>query len=479
MPPSNGVSDSTSAYCEQPFRTETISKPQYHDALYYKFLPRTFDPIIVLELPMENERFSDPHEAIIFARENSTFYKRLYQSVPDEEPALEDVPVIYPDDYWESANNDLSSVMTGPFTNGKTYCTSGPSDKLEIVHLSKEEGFEISRTRCNLWARTLNFDKAKRIAYIMSPHDIRISFWDTLNISSGMLLPKDAIQLFISNEKMPSKIAEEVERFQPYLLFGSLPDMFRLSEYLVESHIALPSVRTILYQGKTVPKHINISLHAGFPNARLYAPLYDKPQIGPLATPGPISTGKNLDIDPIYRVSSCVAVLEIVADDGVAIKEPGIKGNVVITHLVRRLQPLIRFPVGDVAEWLDYNARIFRYCSQAPTKIKIANTTLDCSTLKDIIRGVTETDVSGRFQCVLRVQDGRQKLVLRLAYPKPQEAGEIRHKIEKALWNTSSSWKSDRQADVILNLRLEWVDSGQLTCDWETGEILEVVDERS
>ncbi|KAI1799592.1 hypothetical protein F4811DRAFT_568061 [Daldinia bambusicola] len=428
---------------------------------------------------MEKERFSHPCEAIFFARERSPFYKHLYQSISDEEPALEGVPVIHPDDYWESANNDLSNVMTGPFTNGRTYCTSGPSDKLEIDHLSKDEGFQISRARCDLWARTLDFNKIKRIAYIMSPHDIRISFWDTLNISSGMLAPKDVVQLFISNEKMPSKIAEEVERFQPYLLFGSLSDMFRLSEYLVESHIALPSVRTILYQGFIVSRDINMSLHAGFPNARLYAPLYDKPQIGPLATPGPILTGKDRDIDPLYRVSSYVAVLEIVTDDGVAIKEPGTKGNVVITHLVRRLQPLIRFPVGDVAEWLDYNARIFRYCGKASTKIKIANTILDCSMLKDIISNVTNTDVSGRFQCVLRVQDGRQKLVLRLAYPKPQEAGEIRHKIEKALWNTSLMWKSDRQADVILNLRLEWVGDGQLTRNRETGEILEVVDERS
>ncbi|KAI1477732.1 hypothetical protein F4774DRAFT_427138 [Daldinia eschscholtzii] len=425
------------------------------------------------------EKFLQPQEAIIFARKKSTYYKRLYRSIQEEEPDLVNVPIIYPTEYWKSTRDDLPGVMTGPFTNGKTFCTSGPNDKLEIVHLSKEEEFKISRARSIIWEGILDPEKLKRIANIASPHDIRIGFWDTLNISNGILAPKFGVQLFISNEKVPAKIAEEVERFQPSLLYGSLSDIFRISECLGERNSTMPSVRAIVYLGRIVPKEINKSLNAAFPNARLYAPLYDKPQIGPLATPSPLTTGADRDVDPIYRACSYVSALEIVTDDGTVIKEPGVKGNIIITHLLRRLQPLIRFPIGDVAEWVDYDARIFRYCGKASTKVKIANTILDYSALNDIISSVMKTDISGRFQCVLRVQDDRQKLVLRLAYPKPQEAGEIRHKIEKALWSTSSTWKSDRQADTILNLRLEWVEDGQLICDGETGKLLEVVDERT
>ncbi|KAI0117469.1 hypothetical protein F4814DRAFT_459537 [Daldinia grandis] len=423
------------------------------------------------------EKFSHAQEAIVFARENSAYYKRLYQLVQQDEPDLEDVPIICSDDYWDSARSDLSSVMTGPFTTGNIYCINGPSSKLQTVQLSKEEEFNLSRTKSILWQGILNLEEGERIANIMSPHDLCLGFWDTVNTSNGMLAPNSGVQLFISNEKTVDGILEEVERFQPSIIFGLLSDMFRLSEHLGERHSTLPSVRAILYLGEAVPRDILRSLHAGFPNTRLYAPLYGKPQLGPLGFPGAIPTTINQDIDPIYRVCDFVTVIEIVTDDGVVIKQTGIKGNVVITHLIRRLQPLIRYPIGDVAEWVNYGSRIFKYCGKASTKVRIANTILDWSTLKDITSDVMKTDVSGRFQCVLRLQDGCQKLVLRLAYPRPSEAGEFRHKIEKALWNTSSRWKGDRQEGAILCLRLEWVDD-ILLCAGENGELLHVVDER-
>ncbi|KAF3055871.1 AMP-dependent synthetase/ligase [Daldinia childiae] len=424
-----------------------------------------------------DEKFLHAHEAIAFARENSTYYKRLYQSVQKDDPDLEDVPIIYPDDYWNSARTDLSSVMTGPFTTGNIHCISGPTNKLELVQLSRGEEFKLSRAKSILWQEILEPEKVERIANIMSPHDLHIGFWDTVNISNGLLVPELGVQLFISNEKTVDRIMEEVERFQPNIVFGSLPDIFRLSEHLGEGHHTLPSVQAILYLGDTVPRDIIRSLHAGFPNARLYAPLYDKPQLGPLAFPGAIPIMIDRDINPIYRVCDYVVVMEIVTDDGTVIKQTGVKGNIIITHLIRRLQPLIRYPIGDVAEWVDYGSRIFKYCGKASTKIKVANTILDWSTLKDITSDVMKTNVSGRFQCVLRLQDGCQKLVLRLAYPRPLEAGEFRHKIEKALWKTSSTWKNERQAGVILCLRLEWVDD-ILLCVGETGELLDVVDER-
>ncbi|KAI1652626.1 hypothetical protein F4813DRAFT_400901 [Daldinia decipiens] len=423
------------------------------------------------------EKFAHAREAIVFARENSTYYKSLYQLVQQDEPDLEDVPIIYPDDYWNSARTDLSSVMTGPFTTGNIYCISGPDNNLEIVQLSKGEEFKLSRAKSILWQGILDPEKVERVANIMSPHDLHLSFWDTVNTSNGMLVPELGVQLFISNEKTVDRIIEEVERFQPSVVFGSLPDIFRLSEYLSEGHSTLPSVRAILYLGEAVPRDVTWSLHSGFPNARLYAPLYEKPQLGPLGFPGAISTMIDRDINPIYRVCDYVAVMEIVTDDGAVIKQSGVKGNIIITHLIRRLQPLIRYPIGDVAEWVDYGSRIFKYCGKASTKIRIANTILDWSTLKDITSDVMKTDVSGRFQCVLRLQDGCQKLVLRLAYPRPSEAGEFRHNIEKTLWKTSSTWKGDRQAGAILCLRLEWVDN-ILLCVGETGELLDVVDER-
>ncbi|KAI9741599.1 MAG: hypothetical protein M1818_004406 [Claussenomyces sp. TS43310] len=39
--------------------------------------------------------------------------------------------------------------------------------------------------------------------------------------------------------------------------------------------------------------------------------------------------------------------------------ESGVTGHFVITNLTRQLQPAIRYPMGDVAEWVDRDERFF------------------------------------------------------------------------------------------------------------------------
>ncbi|KAI2619504.1 hypothetical protein GGS26DRAFT_572475 [Hypomontagnella submonticulosa] len=427
---------------------------------------------------MDPQGLSLAREVISFARENSPYHSHLYQSIQKDELDLKDVPITNPDDYWKFAKPDPANVTTGPFLEGKAYCINGPDDDPETVYVTKDENRELSKTRTTQLADVLGLEKGDRIANIMTTRDLSIGFWEMINLFNGMFAPVESSQLMISSEKSTESIIQEVRFFNANVLFAPLFEIIRLAEHLSKIKAALTAVKLILYLGNTVPKEFHSMWRAAFPNAKLFAPPYTKLDLGALGVPSPITQSGIIarDTNPEYTVCSST-ILEIVTDGGDVITESGIKGNVVVTNLVRRLQPVIRYPIGETAEWVDYPARTFKYHGKAPPKVKLANTTLDWSLVSSIVSSAMDTDITGRFQCVLRHDEGKPKIIIRLAFPKIEAAGELRHRIEKALWSASRKYKLDRMSMAILSLRLEWVDKKGLVVD-EIGEVRKIVDER-
>ena len=50
----------------------------------------------------------------------------------------------------------------------------------------------------------------------------------------------------------------------------------------------------------------------------------------------------------MYAVNTQDVIMELVTDDGEPITEEGVRGNKVITNLVRRLMPIIRYPMDGL-----------------------------------------------------------------------------------------------------------------------------------
>ncbi|KAI1390369.1 uncharacterized protein F4822DRAFT_401699 [Hypoxylon trugodes] len=427
---------------------------------------------------MDNEEIPTVQDVINFARENTNYYQNLHHDVQQDNPDLEDVPTIRARHYWALARIDPSHVLTRPFTEGKVYCTDNSASDISNVYLTKDEVRDLAREKAILWSKALNLAKGDRIVNIMAPRDLQVGFWEMANLFNGVYAPAESAQLLISNERSEPQITREIIGFNTNVIFGDMSDLTRIVQHCSRYHITMQSVAIILYLGRTVPKAFHSVWLTVFPNAKLFAPLYDKIDLGPLGVPAPITTSEGCDIDPTYKVCERVAKLEIMADDGTIIKQPGIKGNVVITHLMRRLQPIIRYPLGDVAEWVDYESQTFKYYGRESLKIELANITLDWAYVKNIVDSAVGTDVTSQFQCVLRCHGSGEKLIIRLALEKPGNAGEVRHRIEKALWRDFSKWRYHRELGDILSIRMEWSDDGQLERDERTGALRDIVDER-
>ena len=181
---------------------------------------------------------------------------------------------------------------------------------------------------------------------------------------------------------------------------------------------------------------------------------------------------------PIYAVVPGGSVIELLTDDGTVIREPGVTGHVFITSLVRRLQPVIRYPVGDLAVWEDYGARSLRFLGRGSVAVKIVSSWFDVAVLKALLADVLQAEVAGRLQCVLRREGHVSVLVFRLALPSPADEDGVREAVDARLRKLSSSWEKSRDAGRIAPLRFEWVDVTDLVFMENSGKLKEVVDER-
>src|SRR5690606_8712987 len=93
----------------------------------------------------------------------------------------------------------------------------------------------------------------------------------------------------------------------------------------------------------------------------------------------------------------------------------GRAGKVVVTSLTRRLMPVLRYPAGDRAEWVDFPRRRFRILGRSEEGARIGPVTLYIEDLRQIVSQADVQQLVVGMQVVLRHNDGKDLLVLRLA----------------------------------------------------------------
>ncbi|EWZ83388.1 hypothetical protein FOWG_13296 [Fusarium oxysporum f. sp. lycopersici MN25] len=159
-----------------------------------------------------------------------------------------------------------------------------------------------------------------------------------------------------------------------------------------------------------------------FPNATIRSCVYGSIDARVVA----VSAGSS---DPAeHIVLSAAAIVEILVDqDGqlVPTEQPDIPGTLV-TNLIRDLTPVIRYPTGDRAEWVDKPAGIFRLLGCSNYAVPLGPVSLDISHLSQLARAVLKTVAIEAFQLVITRQDSKDamEIMINTAEPPPAASGD-------------------------------------------------------
>lgn len=130
-----------------------------------------------------------------------------------------------------------------------------------------------------------------------------------------------------------------------------------------------------------------------------------------------------------HRAFTPYTAIEILDDCGQPVDEEGIPGRLVVTDLRRRLMPVLRYPAGDRAAWVDREAGVFRILGRTEEGVRVGPVCLHTQDVHDIVTAADpDGEVTG-LQLVIRRQGGRDGLVLRLATAEPLDhRPQLRHR---------------------------------------------------
>jgi phenylacetate-coenzyme A ligase PaaK-like adenylate-forming protein len=158
-----------------------------------------------------------------------------------------------------------------------------------------------------------------------------------------------------------------------------------------------------------------------------------------------------------------------------------VRGRVVVTNLFRTLMPIIRYPVGDLAEWVDDECRAFRLVGRTHEGARVANVAMAYVDVHAAILAADRDRLISGMQMVERRWDGKDGLLLRVATLDELPAGgaaELADRLVEAAYRARPLYPHTVADGHIHPLQVEWVRPGDLVTHARTGKLVQVVDER-
>ncbi|WP_191873920.1 phenylacetate--CoA ligase family protein [Streptomyces filipinensis] len=410
-------------------------------------------------------------ELVCFARNNSPFYRELYARLPERVTGLTDLPVVPQADFWRANSPRDNRLLTAPLDEAVVFRSGGTTGSPKFSYYTRTEWREFT-TAFGAGLVRAGLRPGHRVADLFYAGDLYASF--SFVLDSLHRAPVANVRLPIGGAAPWESTAATLEEFRVEVVAGTPTTLCSLAERLSGAGRTLPDVELLFFGGECLFGDQLPLLRAAFPNAEPRSLGYASVDAGLLgeAVPG--------DDPRVHRAFTPYTVVEILCDEtDRPVEEAGVPGRLVVTDLRRRLMPVLRYPAGDRAEWVDRAAGTFRILGRAEEGVRVGPVSLYTQDVHDIVKAA---DVSGEvtgLQLVVRRRDGRDGLVLRLAVADPgrRHAG-LGDAVVAALLAQRPFYATATADGHVNPLTVEWVRHRDLAVNSRSGKLVRVVDER-
>ncbi len=412
-------------------------------------------------------------ELITHARQHAPYYQRLYAGLP-EYSRLGDVPVVDPEAYWAAHGQDRQEVLTGTQIDGYVLNSSGTSGAPKYSYVAASE-----------WASSIalsarSFDEAG-----LSDGDRVATLFATGNMYASQLFATASIEQvrakvlqFPVGYWVPfADAAKIVETFRINVLAGFPTHLLRIIDAI---DVEKSGVRLdhIIYAGEIFTLGQQQALRKRFPGLQIHSAGYASVEGGPIGYADAACTGSE------HRVYDGGSVIEIHDEEtGVVIDETGRPGRVIFTSLVRRLMPLIRYPTGDLAQWIELPGaanRKFSLLGRAGQGVRIGPYNLGLAEVASWLESLREPLGIEHLQMVAGREGALDFLVFRLVGKgTPEALADGTAKILQVFRERRPDLQKGVEMGVLHSPRVEWVSQNEMMVNERSGKMLPVVDRRN
>jgi phenylacetate-CoA ligase len=406
---------------------------------------------------------------IQYVRKHSPFYRECYAHLGPN-PELRELPLLESPAFWAANQIHGNRVLTSPLNNGIVFKSGGTSGNPKFSFFTNQEwktfgqAFGEGMTRGGL-------TDGERIANLFYVGDLYASFLFIMNSieASGQQI----LQFPLSGASDFTHVCETLNEFEIDVWAGVPTTLMKLAEVVYQTKTHPP--KKILFGGETLYPDQRQLLSELFPKTHVQS-------IGYASVDGGLLGYVDSSCDPQeHRVFSEYTVLELIDEDtGQAIVSTEQAGKLYLTNLTRTFMPIIRYPVGDRAEWTEPETvlfnRKFRILGRSEEGARVGPATIYYDDVAGVLAGFHEQLHSTGFQLVLRHFEQIDQLIIRVASNSPPP--NLSLKIVEALHRERPLLEKLANQRKIHQLSIEFVKADELVFQIRTGKLKRIIDER-
>jgi phenylacetate-CoA ligase len=296
--------------------------------------------------------------------------------------------------------------------------------------------------------------------------------------------PLQILQLPIVGSTPPEEIFRTVQNFEVNVIAGVPTSILGFADLVEQKRKKSPLLNVridrILFGGESFHPDQRARLNAIFPGVEILSVGYASTDAGLLGY------ADRSCLPNEHRFFDSETILELIDEEtNQVITEAHRPGRIVITNLTRRLMPMIRYPVGDRAMWVenvDSKDRKFILLGRAEEGARVGPVTLQP---EEILAAINDLRIDvADFQLILTHREMKDGLIIRIATRNSQPAS-------TPAWTANLSVQLVREIHArkplyldlvrkhkILPIELEWVEQSQLEVNLRTGKLRKIIDQR-
>ena len=397
----------------------------------------------------------------------SPYYAEKYKGVKVPE-TYEDwlkVPCLSRNDLFQNTYPASKAMLTAPLENAIVLSTGGSTGVARTVVMSNAE-----------WDAFCEKQGEAFITLGVKPDDIIANLfvaghlWPSFIGVHDMIAHSCGVHLPISSNISIEDIYKICRQYEPTVMV-SLPTMFVfLADLAKKDGKPFKNLRLIAYAGEQLSREAEAHVRKWLGVKEIKALAYTSSDCGIMGYQTPD------DGFGTYHLPQDFQFIEILDSDTMQPAEEGEFGEIVITNLVRKLQPIIRYRIGDMAKWIDKEKGIFQLAGRAGEDFKLGGAYV---TIGEFERGISEFDeLSMNFQLVLEDVGNQMDIILTVECDEPEKHQDTAFKLRSRLQELIKDLKGGEELGFFHKYEVVLQPLGSLPRNPITGKIKKIIDKR-
>jgi phenylacetate-CoA ligase len=410
-------------------------------------------------------------EIIAYAKSHSPYYRELYKNIKSDE--LSDLPIIDQTTFWKS------EVLTDKSPDGIIFKSGGSTGAPKYSYFTHLEW--MAYTEAFGWGMSEGIlESGDRVGNLFYVGDLYASFlFIKDSLQSIPVAKKKFSQYPIAGQTDHIQILKIIEEFEINTIVG-VPSaiLILLGKYSSnKSQYPKLKIEKLLFGGEALYDDQYNALLEIFPNIEISS-------IGCASVDGGLIGYSSKDCqNNEHRVADNVSFIEIIDPETLeVITEKNRVGKVLLTNLTRKLMPIIRYPAGDLAVWIEEVGtpnRKFKLQGRSDEAARLGTLSVYFEDTREMITKALSDSKGIQFQMILKHFDHKDELIFKISGADLSKIENLKQKVLDAFVQEKAGYADILKKNLIHPLKIEIVTQDKLEANTRTGKLKRIIDLRS